>query len=233
MQYIQGWDNSISLLSRFVVNAIQQVNAFWYNSCKKWMTIFCHTGTSVGTVVGLSFYGFIASIPIISHDLAAVFQSFFEVFCCYPTATSCLQNRLILPNFLSSCCLLRPSGHWYLKSLANILHPRPKPKWLTQLRMKQWDPTRLQPLCVLLLQDPPVTEPLLNVRESAPSSASSWATQIPATKQIRLALVFFACLFLLILLSTASWKGEKNSLAHFLIHILQIPHWQPLFLVGI
>lgn len=38
------------------------------------MTIFCCTGIPVGTVVGLSFYGFIASIPIISQDLAAVFQ---------------------------------------------------------------------------------------------------------------------------------------------------------------
>lgn len=85
--------------------------------------------------------------------------------------------------------------------------------------------------CVLLWQDPPVTEPLLNVHESAPSRASSWAMQIPATKRIHLVLVFFACLFLLIILSTASWKGEKNSLAHFLIHTLQIPHWQPLFLV--
>ena len=75
-------------------------------------------------------------------------------------------------------------------------------------------------------------EPPLNVHESL-SPQQCIFTQIPATKSIHLALVFFARLFLLILLFTAPRKGERGSPAHFLMSILQIPQKQPLFLIGI
>lgn len=59
----------------------------------------------------------------------------------------------------------------------------------------------------------------------------SSAVEIPAIKWIHMAYVFFACHFLLILLSKAARKWGRESLAHFLIDIL--PHKQPLFLIGI
>lgn len=89
-----------TVLLCFLVDAIQQINAFrdFSSSCKKLVATFPLTGTSLGTVVGLLILQFYSSadIPVISEDLAAVFQSFFGASSSYPITTSCLHTRPIL-----------------------------------------------------------------------------------------------------------------------------------------
>lgn len=136
--------------------------------------------------------------------------------------------RPILLNLLTSHCPLRPSGLWCLKSLVN-----PKPKCLAQLGKKQSD----QLVCnifVLNCDRVQLWQSHCSMLTShlAPSTASSLATQIPATKWIHLALVFFAHLFLLILLFTAPRKGERSP-AHFLDQYSTDARKQPLFLIDI